>query len=157
MRRVRNLALPLSASATADVVANTAFGDAVRGGSCYTGQDTPTPDKGITMHWTTEDIRPGTAISKRRSAANPHFLIPALIVRTPHADSEEGWGICELSDGLITGYGASGSFGTKEELAARLTEMGYFAVPKMVFNGSLGTLPENRVDTPVIILTHCKY
>lgn len=109
------------------------------------------------MHWTTNDINSGALVTKRRSDANPHFMIPAIIVRTPHADSAEGWGVCELSDGLLVGFGDKGSFGTKEELAAQLTEMGYFSVPKMIFNRGIETLPENRVSTPVLIMTHCKH
>jgi hypothetical protein len=109
------------------------------------------------MHWTSDDINSGTLVTKRRSAANPHFKIPAIIVHTPHPEREKGWGLCDLSDGLLMGFGDKGSFGTKEELAAQLTEMGYFDVPKMIFSRGIETLPENRLSTPVLIMTHSKY
>jgi hypothetical protein len=107
------------------------------------------------MHWTVKDIEAGTPISKRRSEINPYFKVPAIIVRLPFDVPGMGWGICELSDGLIIGLNG-GKFGTKEDLAKQLTEMGYFQVPKMIFNGSIGTLPENRLSTPLLIMTNAK-
>jgi hypothetical protein len=110
------------------------------------------------MQWTAADIQPGTPISKRRSDVNPHFKVPAIIVKLPTNDKEKdkGWGLCELSDGYLIGL-SEGKFGTKEELAKELTELGYFPVPKMIFNGGLGTLPENRQNTPVLAMTYSDY
>lgn len=107
------------------------------------------------MQWKEEDVVGGVSITKRRSETNPHFQIPSVIVRVPSEESGKGWGVCELSDGLLMGLSA-GKFGTKAELAAALTEMGYVPVPKMIFARGIETLPENRTGLPTLIMTHSK-
>lgn len=109
------------------------------------------------MLWTENDIVGGTAITARRSETNPHFQIPFIIIRIPGAPSGSGWGICALSDGLLIGYAnGKGEFGTKEQLAASLTEMGYVPVPKMIFKGPIETLPENRTGLPYLVMPYSK-
>lgn len=109
------------------------------------------------MQWNENDINSGVSITKRRSEANPHYQVPSLIVHVPGSEPGQGWGVCELSDGLLIGYaGDSGKFGTKAELAVALTEMGYVPVPKMIFARGIETLPENRLSLPSLIMTYSK-
>lgn len=107
------------------------------------------------MQWTEKDIEGGVSVTKRRSETNPHFQIPSIIIRVPSEVSGKGWGVCELSDGLLMGL-SGGKFGTKAELAVALTEMGYVPVPKMIFERGIETLPENRFGLPALILTYSK-
>lgn len=104
------------------------------------------------MKWRPEDIQSGLPVSRPRGE---RFNVPALIVHLPNSDRDQGWGICELSDGLMVGLGPNGVFGTKEELAAGLTAGGYFQLPKMIFKRGVETLPENRLETPMLLMTHC--
>lgn len=104
------------------------------------------------MKWQPEDIYSGVPVSRKRGE---RFNVPALIIRLPNEDRDRGWGICELTDGLMIGLSEKGQFGTKEELAAALTESGYFAVPKMMFKRGVETLPENRLETPLLLMTNC--
>lgn len=104
------------------------------------------------MKWRPEDIDCGIPVSRARG---DRFNVPALIVHLPNSDKDVGWGICELSDGFMIGLGPNGKFGTKAELAEGLNEGGYFPLPKMIFKQGVETLPENRLQTPMLLMTHC--
>jgi hypothetical protein len=104
------------------------------------------------MKWQADDIISGVAVSRPRGERyNP----PALIVRIHGEDKNRGWGICELTDGLLIGLADKGAFGTKEDLANAFNEQGYFPLPKMLFKRDVETLPENRLGTPMLLMTHC--
>jgi hypothetical protein len=104
------------------------------------------------MKWRAEDITSGVPVTK---PLNERYNVPALIIHLPNSDQNQGWGICELSDGFMIGLGPKGEFGTKEDLANSLNDGGFFPLPKMMFKRGVETLPENRLGIPMLLMTHC--
>jgi len=109
------------------------------------------------MKWHFENIIPGIAVTNQQPHNPSHFNVPLLLIRVPQPHAYDGpdlYTLVALDDGYAP-YGAEKTGGgmTQEQMADKLNDLGMFPVPKLLRpNGDVGNLPENRQESPFIVI-----